>query len=240
MGLCWFGFARHFTYKLSWTSVDPEKKLGEPSLWVTGFSAETAGLPVIKLQRVGPRKTSCPDSVAIGSIFFQFSVLLWYWIEPILDLFRDVYFLDTSNSLFALYSTTVNTRAAHTVIAMICTSTVTLMSIIRNYFNHCTIEVLFYDFCEYISAFFWGGLSSHTDINFVDVATKYACRFSKSWSRPFSSYSIISRNLAVLTLEVWVFCTFIYFLFILFYCSPETRMSNVKKLHPSVLELFHD
>ena len=65
MGLCWFGFARHFTYKLSWTSVDPEKKLGEPSLWVTGFSAETAGLPVIKLQRVGPRKTSCPDSVAI-------------------------------------------------------------------------------------------------------------------------------------------------------------------------------
>ena len=32
---------------------------------MTGFSAETAGLPVIKLQRVGPRKTSCPDSVAI-------------------------------------------------------------------------------------------------------------------------------------------------------------------------------
>ena len=64
--LVWFCTVRwQFAYT---TSVDPEKKIGEPSLWVTGFSAETAGLPVIKLQRVGPRKTSCPDSVAIQFI----------------------------------------------------------------------------------------------------------------------------------------------------------------------------
>ena len=55
-----------------------------------------------------------------------------------------------------------------------------------------------------------GGIFSQFLFSFFSIlATKYAGRFSKSWSRSFSSYSIISRNLAVLTLEVRVFCTFL-------------------------------
>ena len=69
---------------------------------------------------------------------------------------------------FGLYSTTGNTKAAHTVIAMICTSTLCLPSIMSLIFCCVTIlKVLYYGFCEYISASFFL-LSSHSGINFTD------------------------------------------------------------------------
>jgi hypothetical protein len=74
-------------------------------------------------------------------------------------------FWTLQTACFGLYSTTGNTQAAHTVIAMICTSTLCLSSIMILIL--CDIKVLFYGFCEYISAFFFCYLN-HSDINFAD------------------------------------------------------------------------
>ena len=83
----------HFADTLSWTSVDPVFFSGEPSLCVTGFSAETAGLPVIKPQRVGPRKTSCPESVAILNI----AMVIYFVLRKRTKVFCQVLVLFLSN-----------------------------------------------------------------------------------------------------------------------------------------------
>ena len=72
-------------------------------------------------------------------------------------------FWTLQSACFALYSRTGDTKAAHTVIAMICRSKLSLSSLLTLIFC-CTTEVLFYGFCEY----FFFVLSSHTDINFAD------------------------------------------------------------------------
>ena len=87
---------------------------------------------------------------------FQPYVLSWCWIEPFLILSGMFVFWTLQTVCFALYSRTGSTIAAHTVIAMICTWTPcpSLSSIMTLIFR-CTIEVLFYGFCEYILPFFF-------------------------------------------------------------------------------------
>ena len=80
--------------------------------------------------RKGREETFIPD-FNHGSIFFQSPALSLYWIVPLLIILSGMFvFWTLQTACFALYSTSGNTQAAHTVIAMICTSTLCLSSLL--------------------------------------------------------------------------------------------------------------
>ena len=95
------------------------------------------------------------------------SMLSRYWIENHSWSFSGMFiFWTLQTACFALYSTTGNTHAAHTVIAMICTSTL-CPSLVMTLIFCCTIEslVLRFLWVHFGILFF---LSTHTDIKFAD------------------------------------------------------------------------
>ena len=119
--------------------------------------------------RKGREKTFIPD-FNYWSVFFQSYLLSWCWIERLLFFFffRDVCLLDTSDSLF--WSIFKYWKYSSCTYRDCYDMYVNFMSYIRNDINLklcCDIKVLFYGFCEYISAFFFCYLN-HSEINSAD------------------------------------------------------------------------